>query len=156
MYFISKRTQEILDCYVNHLPIVDTVQIGFTGVLSERPPKCQTDQVSADVLWFAMNRNFTQTDVLVSVQSITPQYTWMISATSTPQLTPVGAVFGESTQVMPNLPLPEPFFVESNGVLQFQFQNSATSAVTGGLITLIGLKLTAPIDGGWRGYTATN
>ena len=155
MFYISKRTQEILDCYANHLPIIDTVQIGFTGVASERPPRCETDQVSADVLWFGLNRDFEQTDVLLSIQSITPQYAWMISAQAQPQLTPIGAVAGASDQVMPVLPLPTPFFVESNGVITMQFENSATDPVDEGLITWIGVKLTGPINGGWRGYTAS-
>lgn len=152
MYVFSNKTNEILSKYRSHLEIVDSLPIGFTGAASERPALIESDEVSADVLWFALGVDFDVSDVLVNITSRTPQYNWMLSSRSTPQLTPIGAVAGNSSQVMPLLPLIQPFFVEANGVLQFQFQNSATAAVTGGIITLRGLKLVDPIDGGWSYY----
>lgn len=153
MSCFSNRTEDILRCYENHLELVDSLPIGFSGVASEVPAQITTDPVSDDILVFGFNVDFSVSDVLVSIQSQTPQYNWMVEGiNTTPQLTPIGAMAGESAQVMPVLWLIQPFWLEENGVLRFQFQNSATAPVTGGIITVRGLKLTGKINGGWRGY----
>lgn len=109
-----------------------------------------TNTVDSDTLFFAVNVNFTNANVLIRIQSISPQYQWMSNQQSTPQDTPIGAVAGLSSQVMPLLPLISPFFVKRQGRLQMQFTNSAAAATTGGVITWRMLKLVDPIDGvGW-------
>lgn len=149
MYSFNKYVERILDKYRTHLELVDTVPIGFDGVASRKPAPVFTNQVSADILLFGPYVDFTATDVLVRIQSRSPQYQWMANNNNSPQDTPIGAIAGISTQVMPVLPLIAPFFLKANGQLQMQFTNSATSPVTGGSITWRGLKLVEPIDGGW-------
>lgn len=150
MYTFNKYVERILDRYRTHLELVDTVPIGFDGVASRKPAPVFTSQVSADVLLFAAFVDFTAADVLIRIQSRSPQYQWMANNDQNPQATPIGAIAGISTQVLPVLPLIQPFFLMSNGQLQMQFTNSATAPVTGGSITWRGLKLVDPIDGGWK------
>lgn len=149
MYTFNKYVERILDRYKTHLELIDTVPIGFDGVAGRKPAPVFTSQISADILLFAAFVDFTASDVLIRVQSRSPQYQWMANNNSSPQDTPIGAVAGISTQVMPVLPLIQPFFLLSNGQLQMQFTNSTTAPVTGGSITWRGLKLVDPIDGGW-------
>lgn len=150
MYYFNKKTQQILDQYEDWLEMIDSVPIGFTGVASERPSPVYTSEISADTLWFAFNVDFDETDVLVRVSSRSPQYQWMSNNNATPQDTPIGALAGFTSQVMPVLPLIQPFFLKAQGTLQFQFTNSATAAVTGGVITGRLLKLIGPKNGkGW-------
>jgi len=150
MYTFNKYVERILDKYRIHLELVDTVPIGFDGVASRKPAPVFTSQVSADILLFAAYVDFTASDVLIRVQSRSPQYQWMTNNNNAPQDTPIGALAGITTQVMPVLPLISPFFLEANGQLQMQFTNSATAPVTGGSITWRGIKLVDPIDGGWQ------
>jgi len=149
MYTFNKYVERILDKYRTHLELVDTVPIGFDGVASRKPAPVFTSQVSADILFFAAYVDFTASDVLVRIQSRSPQYQWMANNNNTPQDTPIGAIAGITTQVMPLLPLISPFFLKANGQLQLQFTNSATAPVTNGSITWRGIKLVDPIDGGW-------
>lgn len=150
MYVFNKWVAEILDQYRTHLEWVDSVPINFTGTASERPAPCFTNTVDADLLFFGAAVNFTNGNCLVRIKSQSPQYEWMANNTATPQDTPVGAIFGLSTQNMPILPFISPFFLKANGRLQLQFTNAAASAVTGGIVTLRGLKLVDPINGGWN------
>lgn len=150
MYYFTKYTERILDQYRTHLELIDSVPIGFTGVASQRPAPVYTSEVDADTLWFAANVDFTNTGVLIRIQSISPQYQWMANNNSTPQDTPINAVAGLSSQVMPVLPLISPFFLKRNGRLQMQFTNAASSPVTGGIITWRVLKLVDPIESGWQ------
>lgn len=147
--FNSDYIQRILNRYKTRLPLIDTIPIGFDGVASRKPAPVFTSQVSADVLLIEAFVDFTASDVLIRVQSRSPQYQWMANNTASPQDTPIGAFAGISTQVLPVLPFPIPFFLNANGQLQMQFTNSATAPVTGGTITIRGLKLLDPVDGGW-------
>jgi hypothetical protein len=150
MYYISKYTQQILDRYENHLSLYDPVPIGFTGTASETLSPVFTHEVSADILIFGFNVDFTNANVAVDIQSRSPQYKWNVNNNANPQYVPIGAIAGVSAQVLPVLPLVQPFFIKANGVLQFTFKNSAAAATTGGTITAIGLKLVGPIDDGWN------
>lgn len=150
MYFFNEFTLNILRKYRTHLELIDSVPIGFTGVASQQVAPVFTSLVSADTLFFAANVDFTPADVLIRIQSRSPQYNWMANNNAIPQFTPIGAVAGISTQVMPVLPLVQPFFLKANGQLQMNFINSAAAAVTGGVITWRLLKLVDPIDGGWN------
>lgn len=145
----SPYVQKILSRYRTHLELIDSIPIGFTGSASEKPAPCFTSAVDTDALYFAINVNFTNANVLIRIESISPNYQWMANENSTPQDTPIGAIAGLSTQAMPVLPLIQPFFVKRQGRIKMQFTNSATSATTGGIITWRALKLVDPVDGGW-------
>ena len=148
MYQFDKNTQAIIDMYSETLPDIDTVAVGFSGTVSERVT-VYSHSISDDCLIFGFGVDFadTATDVLVRIASRSPQYDWMSNDDATPQDTPIGAVAGFSSQILPILPLVKPFFLYANGKLSFNFTNSPTSAVTGGNITIHRLKLVNPLDG---------
>ena len=149
MYQHDKQTQAIIDMYEEALPDYDTVPIGFNGVASERL-SVYSNSISTDILIMSFGVDFdltTITDTLVRISARSPQYDWMSNNQSTPQDTPVGAVAGCSQQVLPMLPIVKPFFLYANGKLQYQFTNSATAAITGGLWTAAIIKLVNPKDG---------
>jgi hypothetical protein len=150
MYNFNPITQRILDRYHTHLELIDTVPIGFTGVANEKPANVYSNEVDADSLLFAFNVDFTNTAVQVWIRSLSPQYDWMANVQANPAFTPIGAIAGISSQVMPVLPLVMPFFLKANGKLEFRFINAATSPITGGNVTLRRLKLVNPINGGWN------
>lgn len=148
--FFTKYVYQILDRYRNHLELIDSIPINFTGVAGERPPAVFTNDVSSDMLYFAAHVNYTNVGTLIRIKSVSPQYEWMANNDPNPQDTPIEAVAGISTQVMPVLPLVQPFFVKKDGRLQMNFTNAPTSPVTGGIFTWRLLKLVDPIDGmGW-------
>lgn len=155
MWWISPYTKHILSQYREHLEFIDSLQIGFTGVASERPAPVLTNEVSVDTLYFAASVNFNNAAALVRITTISPQYQWMVNREATPQDTPIHAVAGVFSQVSPILPLIKPFFVKAQGRLLHQFTNSATTPTTGGTWVWRALKLIDPIDGGWddlKGY----
>jgi len=145
MYYFNKYTLAILDRYLVHTELIDSLPIAFTGTASEKPAPVFTTEVNADTLIWAGNVNFSNANALVRIKSISPQYEWMSNNDPIPQDTPLGAVFGVSTQALPVLPLVMPFFLKANGRLQMQFTNSAAAATTGGVVTWRLLKLTMPI-----------
>jgi len=146
MYQFDKQTEIILAMYREHLVSFDTIAIGFSGTASERLT-VYSHEVSDDTLWFAFGVDFEETDILVRAASRSPQYDWMTNDDSTPQDTPIGAFAGNTTQVLPMLPIVKPFFLYANGKLAFTFTNSPTSAITGGNLTCALIKLINPIDG---------
>lgn len=150
MFYFNPFTLKILEKYGNWLELPDSVPIGFTGTVNERPAPVYSNEVDADSLIFGFNVDFTSTAVQIWVRSISPQYEWMANSQATPQFTPIGAIAGISSQVMPVLPLIMPFFLKANGKLEMRFINAPSSAVTGGIITLRRLKLINPINGGWN------
>jgi hypothetical protein len=154
--FFNKYTYQILDRYQVHIVLEDTIQIGFTGAAFEKPPPVFTNDVSEDVLFFAASIDFLNPAVLVRIRSISPQYEWMANNDpQQPQDTPVNAIAGYTSQVMPQIPLPAPFFLKAQGRLQLNFTNSGPAApgvpapIIGGLWTWHALRLTGPINGGW-------
>jgi|SRR5215470_5890915 len=161
MYFFTKYVYQILDRYMTHLELIDTIPIGFTGVASERPAPVFTNQISEDVLYFAAAIDFLNPAVLIRIRSVSPQYEWMSNDDPLPQDTPINAIAGFTSQVMPILPLVQPFFLKAQGRLQMSFTNSPANAVNapvvGGLLTWRALRLTNAISGGWDyslGFTA--
>lgn len=155
MYFFNEFTLGILKKYENHLELIDSIPVGFTGVASQVQAPIYSNEVDADSLVFAMGVDWaaptsSAANVLVRIRSISPQYEWMANNQAIPQLTPISAVAGFADQVMPVLPLVMPFFLKANGRMEFRFTNASASAITGGVITLRKLKLTLPIDGGWN------
>lgn len=151
MYYFNEFTNRILRCYGNWLELPDSVPIGYTGVASERPAPVNSNEVDTDSLIFGFNVNFVApAGCLIRIRSISPQYEWMANTQAVPQDTPLQAIAGVSTQVMPVLPLVMPFFLKANGKLEMRFTNDGTSPVTDGIITLRRLKLVLPINGGWN------
>jgi hypothetical protein len=151
MFEYSKFTQQILDHYRTHMELVDTQDINFTGVASERPPAALTSDVSEDIIIFGFTVDFSNAGVLVRIRSITPNYQWMTRGDDQPpQDTPINAIAGIFSQASPILQLVQPFFLKKQSRLEMQFTNSAAGATTGGLITARGLRLTNPYNGfGW-------
>jgi len=153
MYFFNPFTIRILERYGNWLELVDSVPIGFTGVAGEVPAPVVSNEVDSDSLIFGFSINITvaqAADSLIRIKSISPQYNWMANTQASPQDTPIGAICGLSSQVMPILPLVMPFFLLANGKLEMRFTNSTASPITGGIITLRRLKLVLPINGGFN------
>lgn len=150
MFWFSKYVYYILDFYKTHLELIDTVPIGFAGVASERPAPVFTNEVSEDTLYFAAAVNFSNAAVLVRIRAQSPQYEWMADTRATPQDTPVNAIAGVFSQVLPVLPLIQPFFLKRQGRLQMQFTNDSAAPVTGGIWTWRALRLSNPVNGtGW-------
>ena len=150
MFFYNKFTLKILSFYKNHFELIDSIPIGFTGVATERPAPVFSNDTSSDMLYFAAHVNFTNTEALVRIRSLSPQYDWMANISPTPQDTPITAVAGVSTQALPVLPFVQPFFVKAKGRLQLNFTNGTAAPVTGGIWTFRLLKLVEPINGtGW-------
>jgi hypothetical protein len=149
MFYFNKYTERILDKYKNHIELIDSIAIGFTGAASERLAPIYTSEVNTDTLFFAAAVNFANPDALVRIKAISPQYEWMANNDPTPQDTPINAIAGVSTQALPILPIITPFFVKANGRLQMIFTNSANNPTTGGVWTWRRLKLIDPIEGGW-------
>ena len=144
----------VLDRYRTHIELIDSQPIAFTSTASEKAPLVFTTEVNADCLLWAAGINIVNANALVRIKSISPQYEWMSNNDPVPQDTPIGAVFGVSSQAMPVLPLIMPFFIKSNGRLQMQFTNSASGASGPAVATWRMLKLVDPLpnaDGtkGW-------
>jgi hypothetical protein len=157
MFFFTKYVYQILDRYRTHLELIDTIPIGFTGVAGQRVAPVYTNEQSEDALYFAASVDFSPSGALVRIRSVSPQYEWMADDAALPQDTPVAAIAGVSTAVMPILPLIQPFFVQRQGRLQMQFTNSVGAPITGGTWTWRALRLTEPINGGWNynvGFTS--
>jgi hypothetical protein len=150
-YYFTKYIYQIMDRYRGHTVLYGTIPIGFTGVASEVLPTVETDEVSADTLYFGAHvaAVTAPATALVRIRSISPQYEWMTNQTAVPQDTPLTAIAGVSTQAAPVLPLVQPFFLKAMGRLQMRFTNSPSSATTGGTWTWHIIKLVDPIDGGW-------
>lgn len=133
------------------MELVDTQDINFAGVASERPPAALTSDVSEDIVIFGFTVDFSNAGVLVRIRSITPNYQWMTRGDDQPpQDTPINAIAGIFSQASPILQLVQPFFLKKQARLEMQFTNSAAAPTTGGLITARGLRLTNPHNGtGW-------
>lgn len=150
MWFYTDYIYKILNFYRTHLIFFDTIPIGFTGVVNERPAPSFSNEVSEDVIYWGGQMSFSNAAALVRISSISPQYQWMVNDDAAPQDTPANAVFGVFSQALPVIPWIAPFFVKKQGRLQFQWTNSPAAATTGGFITLYGLRLTNPVVGdGW-------
>lgn len=155
-WWISPQTRHILSFYRKHLEWEDSMPTNFGGVASEQPPPVQTNESHTDMLYCAASVNFNNADALVQITAIGPQYQWMVNHDPVPQATPINAVAGVFSQIMPIVPLVSPFFVKAGGRLRMQFTNSAAAPTTGGFWTWRALKLIDPIDGGWdylKGFT---
>lgn len=156
MWWISPNTKHILSFYQEHLEWEDSLPTNFGGVASEMPPPVQTNESDTDILYFGASVNFSNSDALVQIATLGPQYQWMVNHDPNPQATPINAIAGVFSQARPVQHLINPFFIKAGGRLRMQFTNSAAAPTTGGYWTWTGLKLGKPIDGGWnylKGFT---
>ncbi len=154
MYYYNKYVLGILDRYLTHTELIDSQPVAFTSTANEKAPLVFTTETNADTLYFGAAINIENPDVLVRIKSISPSYEWMSNNNASPQDTPIGALFGTSTQVLPVLPLVMPFFVQANGRLQMQFTNSPSdpsgpAVVTWRLLKLVGPKQNPDGTSGW-------
>lgn len=120
-----------------------TTAIGFAGVASENAI-VYTPPVDADFMIFGFNVDFSNTGVLVSLQDTSTGYEFMtLQSTGTTALvgTPIVAVAGITTQVMPVLSLICPFWLPRQSKIKYSFRNSASGQTTGGNISAVGVKL---------------
>ena len=141
--YFQKYVDGILSNYPRHQPLLVSIAIGFPGVASERVTVF-TPQIDADALLFAANVDFSNSNVSLRVTDTQSGDVWnalQSNSGTTISGTPIGAVAGIQTQVMPLLPLVCPFFLSRQSKLQLDFQNSASSMTTGGNITFTGIKL---------------
>jgi len=153
MYFFTKYVYQILDRYQEHLPLEDTIAIGFTGSAGQRVPTVFSNSNSDDALYFAASVDFTASQAsqaLVRIKSVSPNYEWMADDGDNPLDTPVASIAGVQGTAMPVICLIQPFFIQKQGRLSMQFTNATTSPITGGLWTWHALRLTKPINGGWN------
>jgi len=136
MFELTDQARSILSRYVRHLPIYLTTAIGFDGATASQQRQVFTPSVDSDVLLFAANVDFSNALVTVRVTDTGTGYVWN---PTTP--TPITAIAGIQTQVMPLLALVEPYLLTRQSKLQMDFTNSASSLTTNGNITWAGLKL---------------
>src|SRR5262245_14517543 len=142
MFYYNKYTYQILDRYRTHMPLEDTVPIGFTGVAGQRPAAALTTKFNQDILLFGATVDFSNAQVLVRIKSQSPSYEWMANDDALPQDTPVNALAGVFSQALPIIPLVQPYFLKKQGQLLMQFTNATAGPITGGLWTWRGLRLT--------------
>lgn len=120
-----------------------TTAIGFAGVASENSVVF-TPPVDADFMIFGFNVDFSNAGVLVTMVDTSTGYNFMtLQSTGTTSLvgTPITAVAGLTTQVMPVLSLICPFWLSRQSKIQYNFRNSASAQTTGGNISAVGIKL---------------
>lgn len=127
----------------DYRPIELTSAIGFAGVASELSTVF-TPPVDADVLIVGAHVDFSNSGVTVRIEDTSSGYQWNVlqsTGSTNVQGTPVTALAGVTTQVMPVLGLVIPFFLSRQSKLKMDFRNSAAGPTTGGLWTWAGLKL---------------
>src|SRR5215475_1720647 len=98
-YAFTKYVLQILDRYMTHLELIDTIPLAFTGLVQEKPAPVFTNQISEDALYFGATVDFFNPEILVRIRSISPQYEWMANDDPLPQDTPVNADAGVFSQV---------------------------------------------------------
>lgn len=134
--YFNDYVNGILKKYARFLPLQLTTPIGFDGSTASQRLTVFTPQIDADALLFAANVDFSNAFVTVRITDSATGYVWNpINAT------PIVAIAGIQTQVMPLLSLVAPFFLSRQSKLQMDFVNSPTSLTTNGNITWVGLKL---------------
>lgn len=145
MFIINPITLAFMQQFEEQLELIDPIPIGFTGVANQELPSIFTSEVDAYSLVFGFEISADPRDASVWIRSTNPQYEWMAqSASGTPIYAPVSAVAGIAGQVLPVLPLVQPFVLKPNGRLELKFINASTSPLTGGVFTIRRLKLVNP------------
>lgn len=143
--YFSDYVKAVLAKYKTWQPLYLTSLIGFDGSTASERVTCFTPQVDSDALIFGAHTNFSNSQVNLRITDTGNGYAWNVlqAATgATTSGTPVTAIAGASTQVMPVLALVCPYFLSRQGKLQMDFTNSATSlSPSTASITWTGLKL---------------
>lgn len=141
--YFQNYIDNTLKQYPRFQPLLISVAIGFPGVASERVTVF-TPQIDADALIFGANVDFSNANVVLRITDTQSGYVWnalQSNAGTTISGTPITAIAGIQTQVMPVLPFVCPFFLSRQSKLQLDWQNSASAMTTGGNITFTGVKL---------------
>lgn len=136
--YFTDYVKGILSRYSKFLPLDLTTPIGFDGSTASQRLTVFTPQIDADALLFGANVDFSNALVTLKITDTATGYVWNPTNAS-----PIVALAGIQTQVMPILPLVCPYFLSRQAKLQLDFVNSATSLTTNGNITWAGLKLLA-------------
>jgi len=143
--YFQDYVSTILAKYKTWMPLYLTALLGFDGATASQRVTCFTPQVDSDALLFGAHTNFTNTTVNCKITDSGSGYSWNVlqsapGATTTG--TPVTALSGQSTQVMPLLALVCPYFLGRQSKLQMDFINGAsTISPSTSSITWVGLKL---------------
>ena len=140
----SKYAQEIFDKYRGLLPFWNTITIPFASftAASAITNTIVMDEVTDDVMILGFTVDFSATRIEFLVKDNT-QYAWCLNDV----FTPLAAIAGFSTQVMPVLPMAIEFFLPRNNKIQWQFRNDETSPLTTDQqLTAVGIRLKDPIQ----------
>lgn len=143
--FFADYVKGILSQYSSWIPLYLTTLIGFDGVTASQRVTCYTPAVDSDALLFGGHVNFSNAGVGVKITDSGSGYSWNVlqSVTgATTSGTPITALAGVQTEVMPILALTCPYFLGRQSKLQMDFVNgSASIAASTSSITWVGLKL---------------
>ena len=142
--YFQAYVDAILKKYSRWEPLFLTIPIGFDGSTASQKVTVFTPQVDADALLFSANVDFHNSGVLLRITDTQSGYVWNVlqsNAGATVAGTPISAIAGVQTQVMPMLALTCPFFLSRQSKLQHDFTNSASSLTTSGNISWAGIKL---------------
>jgi hypothetical protein len=135
--------KNIINKYRDFKPQYLTTAIGFTAVASEMRPVF-SPAIDADCLIFGFNVDFSNAGVTLKITDTSSGYVWNVLQPTVGQAiqgSPIVAIAGITTQVMPVLRLICPFFLSRQSKLQYDFQNSAAGPTTGGNISAVAIKL---------------
>jgi len=145
--YFADYVKGILSKYSQFLPLELTTLIGFDGATASQRVTCFTPVVDSDAILFGAHTNFSNSAVTVRITDSGSGFSWNILQ-STPGTTlagtPITAIAGVQTEVMPVLPLIVPYFLNRQSRLQMDFTNSAaalaasTSSITWRALKLIG------------------
>jgi hypothetical protein len=143
--YFSEYVATILKKYKTWQPLYLTTLIGFDGSTASERTTCFTPQVDSDAILFGGHTNFSNAQVNLKISDTGSGYVWNVlqgATSATTSGTPVTAIAGASTQVMPILAMVCPYFLSRQSKLQMDFTNSATSvAGATSSITWVGIKL---------------
>jgi len=143
--YFADHVKTILTKYKSWQPLYLTTLIGFDGATANERVTAFTPQVDSDALLFGAHVNFSNTQVNVKITDTGNGYAWNVLQAATGASTsgtPVTAIAGATTQVMPVLALVCPYFLSRQGKLQLDFTNGSSSiSPSTSTITWTGLKL---------------
>lgn len=143
--YFQEYVKTLLAKYKTWMPLYLTTSIGFDGATAGQRVTCYTPSVDSDALLFGGHVNFSNSGVNVKVTDSGSGYSWNVLQSSpgtTVSGTPITAMAGVQTEVMPVLALTCPYFLGRQSKLQMDWVNgtASISAATSS-ITWVGLKL---------------
>ncbi len=143
--YFQDYIKTILAKYKTWLPLYLTTLIGFDGATAGQRVTCYTPSVDSDALLFGGHANFSNSGVNVKITDSGSGYAWNILQSApgaSTSGTPITALAGVQTEVMPILALTCPYFLSRQSKLQMDFVNGTASiAASTSSITWVGLKL---------------